>query len=327
MNKQSSILITGAAGFIASVLAVALNKIGFTQLYLSDDFDRIDKMNNHHSVECIKKINRVFLMDFLESGRITPDFIIHLGARTDTTEMNYAIHKKLNLDYSIALCQYAIRKDIPFLYASSAATYGLGEHGYNDDHESPFLLQPLNPYGVSKNEFDQWILRQEQQPTHWYGLKFFNVFGPNEYHKGRMASVVFHAYHQLKQQGFVKLFRSHHPQYKDGEQQRDFIYVYDIVQIIQWLLEHKPNSGLYNAGTGKASTFNQLAHALFEALDMEPKIEYIDTPIDIRDKYQYFTEASMQKLLAAGYDIPFTSLQDAVRQYVLEFLEQNRYFS
>ena len=260
------------------------------------------------------------------------DFIYHLGARTDTTEFDYSIHEKLNVEYSKKIWHYCVEKKIPLIYASSAATYGNGELGYKDDHGLVKNLQPLNPYGISKNEFDKWALNQFHSPPFWTGLKFFNVYGPNEYHKNRMASVVMHSYNQLLNTGRVKLFKSHKPDYKDGEQLRDFIYVKDVINICYWLmqqssqLEKGPASGLYNVGTGKARTFNELVHSIFKALNREAVIEYIDTPPEIRDKYQYFTEADITKLRNAGYNEGFYSLEEGVGDYVKNFLEEKRYF-
>jgi ADP-L-glycero-D-manno-heptose 6-epimerase len=212
------------------------------------------------------------------------------------------------------------------VYASSAATYGNGEFGYNDAHDVVSKLQPLNPYGVSKNEFDLWALEQRHEPPFWAGLKFFNVYGPNEYHKGRMASVIMHAYNQIQSTGEVKLFRSHNPEYKDGEQIRDFIYVKDVVRICTWLMEHKPASGLYNTGTGVARTFKDLVKAIFNTLHITENIHYVDTPIDIRDKYQYFTEANMNKLKVAGYPHAFYSLEEGVKEYVTDYLTSHIYY-
>jgi ADP-L-glycero-D-manno-heptose 6-epimerase len=215
------------------------------------------------------------------------------------------------------------------MYASSAATYGAGENGYNDDHEAVAALKPLNPYGVSKNEFDKWVLTQTEGPANWTGLKFFNVYGPGEYHKGRMASVIFHAFNQIKETGKVKLFKSHKPDYKDGEQLRDFIYVKDVVAVIGWMLEtmldqkwQPLHNGLYNLGTGEARSFTDLVKSTYAGLDLAPNIEFIDMPIDIRDTYQYFTEANMEKLKAAGYPGAFTSLEVGVKDYVANYLQK-----
>ncbi|MBP6625457.1 MAG: ADP-glyceromanno-heptose 6-epimerase, partial [Chitinophagaceae bacterium] len=319
MDKQSKIMITGAAGFIASYLAAHLNKLGYDQLYLVDDFTIVKKQSNFLSLNYIEKIQRDDLESYLKTG-IQPDYMIHLGARTDTTEMDYAIHEKLNVAYSKFIWTYCSLRRIPLIYASSAATYGNGEFGYNDTHEIVDKLQPLNPYGISKNEFDKWVLKQVNEkalcPPNWQGLKFFNVYGPHESHKGRMASVIFHAFHQIKKQGAMNLFRSHHPDYTDGGQLRDFIYVRDIAEVIVWLMEKHVESGLYNLGTGHAETFLHLAQSVFDAMGKPAQIHFIDTPIDIRDKYQYFTEANMQKLIRQGYSKPFTRLADGVKDYV-----------
>lgn len=325
MNTNRNILITGAAGFIGSCMAHFLNRQGFQNLYLVDDFTQDRKLLNHHDVKCKERIERNTLESFFKR-KVHIDYIIHFGARTDTTEMNYAIHEELNLNYSKMIWNYCTRHQVPLVYASSAATYGNGELGYEDSHDLPSKLHPLNPYGVSKNEFDIWALKQEQKPPHWYGLKFFNVYGPNEFHKGRMASVIFHAFRQIKENGELKLFRSHHPDYIDGGQMRDFIYVKDVLQVTYWLMQNEPNSGLYNLGTGKAETFNTLAYAIFEALQSTPIIEYIDTPIDIRDKYQYYTQANMTKLIHSGYNKEFTSLQAGVQDYVKMYLLSEKYY-
>ena len=211
------------------------------------------------------------------------------------------------------------------MYASSAATYGLGEYGYKDDHSIIEKLQPLNPYGESKNDFDKWALKQERKPYFWAGLKFFNVYGPNEYHKGRMASVVMHAYKQITEKGEMKLFRSHNSNYKDGEQLRDFVYVKDVEEVCYFLLHHRKDSAIYNLGSGTARTFKDLVTATFQAMQREAKIDFIDTPVDIRDKYQYFTEANMGKLKAIGYDKPFYTLEDGVGDYVKNYLMSSSY--
>ena len=252
--------------------------------------------------------------------------VFHLGDRTDTTEFDYTVLEKLNVEYSKRIWNYCVEKNIPLVYASSAATYGDGELGYKDDHELPYQLNPLNPYGRSKNEFDKWALKENKQPPFWAGLKFFNVYGPNEYHKARMASVIFHSFNQIKSSGKVKLFRSHKPGFKDGEQLRDFVYVKDVVDICYWLMNEKPAPGLYNLGTGKARTFKDLVTAIFTSLNKQPLIEFIDTPLDIRDKYQYFTEADMTKLRNAGYKEDFYSLEEGVETYVKNFLINKKYY-
>lgn len=326
MQVTDTIAVTGAAGFIGSYLTGYLNQQGFENLILVDDFSREGKANNLAGKQFRLKIQREDFIEWLDKNPGQVSYIFHLGARTDTTEMDYAVHKKWNLDYTKAIWQACTQQRIPLVYASSAATYGNGEHGYKDDHAIVNQLQPLNPYGISKNEFDSWALSQPGTPPFWAGLKFFNVYGPNEYHKGRMASVIFHAYNQIKANGKVKLFRSHNPDYKDGEQIRDFIYVKDIASICTWLMNVQPGSGLYNAGTGTARTFKDLVNAIFNTLELPSNIEYVDTPEDIRDKYQYFTEADMDKLLAAGYPTPFYKLEDGVAEYVATYLRNGSYF-
>ncbi len=327
MVKQPTIVVTGAAGFIGSVFIQYLNEQGFHQLLLVDDFGVEEKRKNWEQKQFIKVIERQSFIALLDNGEFEVDAIVHLGARTDTTEFNYAIHEELNLNYSKSLWNYATQKKIPFIYASSAATYGAGEHGYDDNHDIVNQLTPLNPYGVSKNEFDKWALTQSNQPLSWTGLKFFNVYGPNESHKARMASVIFHSFNQIKQTGLVKLFKSHKEGFKDGEQLRDFVYVKDLVKVIGWMLHQMMSNswdgnknGLYNLGTGKARSFYDLAANTFKAQGLAPNIEFIDMPLDIRDKYQYFTEANMAKLRAAGYTAPFYSLEDGVNDYVANYL-------
>jgi ADP-L-glycero-D-manno-heptose 6-epimerase len=253
--------------------------------------------------------------------------VIHIGARTDTTEFNKEIFDELNLNYTKKLWSICAKSSIPFIYASSAATYGLGEFGYDDDDVSIIpKLRPLNPYGDSKNDFDKWALQQKTRPPYWVGLKFFNVYGPNEYHKGRMASVIFHAFNQIEQNGKVKLFRSHNPNYTDGGQLRDFIYVKDLCSVILFLHKNKVANGIYNLGTGTARTFLDLAKNTFKAMGVEENIEFIDTPIDIRDKYQYFTEAKMNKLVKAGYTKPFSTLEEGLSDYVKNYLSGHKYY-
>jgi len=326
MQKEDVIAITGAAGFIGSYLTGYLNKLGYDQLILVDDFGNDKKMLNLEGKKYIQKIDRNEFVQWLKDNAGAVKYIFHLGARTDTTEMDYAVHKKWNLDYSIAIWNVCTEQNIPLLYASSAATYGNGELGYKDAHNIIRDLQPLNPYGRSKNDFDIWALEQQQCPPFWAGVKFFNVYGPNEYHKGRMASVIFHAYNQIRENGMVKLFRSHNPKYSDGGQMRDFVYVADVVSMCTWLMEDQPANGLYNIGTGKARTFLDLTKAIFDTMGIEPKIEFIDTPADIRDKYQYFTEADMNKLFNAGYHKELYSLEEGVKDYVSNYLIESRHY-
>ena len=318
--KKSNILLTGAAGFIGSCAAQRLFALGHN-LYLVDNFHFPEKNKNLIGLESCTRIERDDLFNWLENELPAVDFVLHLGARTDTTEFKRDIFDKLNVQYSQDIWMYCAIEGIPLIYASSAATYGLGEHGFVDDHSIVNSLHPLNPYGDSKNDFDKWALKEFMTPPSWYGFKFFNVFGPNEYHKGRMASVVFHFYHQIINTGEVNLFKSHKEDYKDGEQTRDFIYINDLLDVLIHFHDHtEVESGLYNLGTGKSRTYNDLARAIFKALNKEPKINYINTPEDIRDKYQYYTEADMTKVRSIGFDKEFNSLEDTVAHYVNHFL-------
>ena len=340
MDRNSVILVTGAAGFIGSCMVGYLNRKGYHNIIIVDEFDDENKKPNYEDKKIIARVDRNELFEWLNDHPMKIDFVFHLGARTDTTEFDYAILEKLNVDFSKKIWNYCVEKNIPLVYASSAATYGDGELGYEDDHNLPYKLNPLNPYGKSKNEFDKWALEESQKsnpdsyrdksqklaPPNWYGLKFFNVYGPNEYHKERMASVIFHSFNQIRSSGKVKLFKSHKPEYKDGEQLRDFVYVKDVVDICYWLMNEKPAPGLYNLGTGKSRTFKDLVIAIFKSLDKEPVIEFIDTPIDIRDKYQYFTEADMNKLRNVGYKEDFYSLEEGVETYVKNFLIEKKYY-
>jgi ADP-L-glycero-D-manno-heptose 6-epimerase len=319
------IIITGAAGFIGSNLTGFMNNQGLSNLVLVDSFDSELKNKNLLNKENLLKIDRDNFIAWLEEYHNQVDFIIHIGARTNTAEFDKTVFDRLNLGYSRNVWQACSRYVIPLIYASSAATYGSGELGYLDDHEVVKDLKPLNPYGESKNDFDKWVLDQPEAPPFWAGLKFFNVYGPNEYHKGRMASVVFHAFNQIRQTGMMKLFRSHKPGIPDGGQSRDFIYVKDLIEVIYWLYINRPDSGIYNLGTGKARTFLNLAESTFNAMYLKPVIEFIDTPLDIKDKYQYFTEARMEKLRLAGYTGKFTSLEEGVADYVRNYLADNSY--
>lgn len=320
------IIVTGAAGFIGSCLVSKLNKEGFTDLILVDDFTKTEKAANLEGKQYTEKVERSLFFDWIKGKEQSIDFIYHIGARTDTTEFDKAIFDELNLNYTKLLWNLCSEHNIRLVYASSAATYGLGEHGYEDNHAVIPSLKPLNPYGDSKNDFDVWALQQEQQPPFWAGLKFFNVYGPNEFHKGRMASVIFHSFNQITANGLVKLFRSHNPDYTDGGQLRDFVYVKDVVSVCMYLMQDSPASGIYNLGSGKARTFLDLATNTFHAMDREPNIEFIDTPIDIRDKYQYFTEANMNKLVSSGYSIPFHTLEEGIEDYVKNYLIPNTYY-
>lgn len=318
------IIVTGAAGFIGSCMVARLNECGYKDLVLVDDFSKTEKAPNLENKTYTAKVHRDEFFEWLDGHHRLVQFIIHLGARTDTTEFDMAVFERLNLNYTKRMWNACTTYGLPLIYASSAATYGAGERGYEDRHDLVDRLQPLNPYGISKNEFDKWALRQEQQPWFWAGLKFFNVYGPNEYHKGRMASVIFHTFNQIGATGGMRLFRSHRPDFKDGEQLRDFVYVKDVTSVILFLMTHHDHSGLYNVGTGKARTFFDLASNTFRAMGREPQISFIDTPLDIRDKYQYFTEARMDKLRSIGYDVPFHTLEEGVDDYVRNYLMPHR---
>jgi len=359
MDQNSKIVVTGAAGFIGSYMLGYLNRKGYNNIIIVDEFSANDKKSNYKHKRFADFVERGRFIEWIYHEPFQVDFVFHLGARTDTTEFDYSIHEKWNVEYSKNIWTYCAEKNVPLIYASSAATYGDGELGYKDAHDIVGQLKPLNPYGVSKNEFDKWALQQEQQPPFWAGLKFFNVYGPNEYHKKRMASVVFHSYNQIRETGKVKLFRSHKPQYKNGEQLRDFIHVDDVAAIMYWMMEianresfpdayrdvnrkletnltshvspkqsprTRLSSGIYNVGTGKARTFKDLVTAIFKSLKLKPEIEFIDTPKDIREKYQYFTEADMSKLRSAGYDEKFFSLEEGVGNYVKDFLLNHKYY-
>ena len=326
INSNSTIIVTGAAGFIGSCMVSYLNRRGFEKLILVDEFDDEEKELNLLHKKYIVRVEREDFFGWVQKEKPAVDFIFHLGARTDTTEFDYSVHQRLNVEYSQKMWNYCAMHNIPLVYASSAATYGEGELGYDDSHDIIEQLQPLNPYGISKNEFDKWVLHQDCHPPFWAGLKFFNVYGPNEYHKARMASVIFHSYNQIKQNGTVKLFRSHKEGYEDGEQLRDFVYVKDVIAVCYWLMEHQPASAIYNLGTGQARSFNDLVKSTFAGLDMQPSIEYIDMPADIRDKYQYFTEANMDKLRKAGYKDEFYSLEKGVDDYVRNYLAKNEFY-
>jgi ADP-L-glycero-D-manno-heptose 6-epimerase len=319
------IVITGASGFIASCLVGYLNEQRFYDLVLVDDFSKLEKKVNLEGKKFSQKIERSTFISWLDEHHRGVEFIFHLGARTDTTEFNKAIFDELNLHYSQAVWNKCVEFGIPLVYASSAATYGLGELGYEDNHEIVEQLKPLNPYGDSKNDFDKWALKQERKPYFWAGLKFFNVYGPNESHKKRMASVIFHSYNQIVEKGSVNLFRSHRADYTDGGQMRDFVYVKDLVKVCYFLMQHRKDSGLYNLGTGKARSFYDLASATFEAMQKPADIRFIDTPADIRDTYQYFTEANMAKLRSIGYSEPFYSLEEGVKDYVQEYLMKAKF--
>jgi ADP-L-glycero-D-manno-heptose 6-epimerase len=321
------IIITGGAGMIGSMIAWHFNTQGQRDdLVLVDRILEADQWQNFCRRSVVEYLDKDELFPWLETytatgGRV--DAIIHMGAISATTERDFNLLLETNIRYSQRLWSWCAAHGVSYLYASSAATYGGGEEGYIDSHDIE-SLRPLNGYGFSKQYFDRWALRQVSEgkptPPFWYGFKFFNVYGPNEYHKGRMASVVLHTFNQTRATGGMKLFRSHHPDYTDGMQMRDFVYVKDAAAVLVHFVEHTPASGLYNIGTGKARAFLDLARATQHSMGLEPNIEFIDMPLDLQGKYQYFTEAGMAKLRAAGYDKPFTELEDGVRDYVQGYL-------
>jgi ADP-L-glycero-D-manno-heptose 6-epimerase len=336
------IVITGAAGFIGSCLVTKLNSEGFHDIVVVDNFSVVKKEPNLTGKKMKEYVDRNGFFEWLEENYEEVEFIFHLGARTDTTETNVDVMNLLNLDYSKKVWQACCEYQIPLIYASSAATYGAGKLGFDDDEalvpllnplnayaESDHLIatnSPLNAYAQSKHLFDEWALLQPAKPFFWAGLKFFNVYGPNEYHKEKMASVVYHAFQQISSKGRLALFKSHHPDFADGEQKRDFIYVKDVVDVLYFLMHHRKNSGIYNVGTGEARTFLDLAFQTFEAMGAEVNIDFIDTPLAIRENYQYFTEAKIDKLRSIGYAKPFYSLEEGVREYVQGYLVPGRHY-
>jgi ADP-L-glycero-D-manno-heptose 6-epimerase len=319
------IIITGAAGFIGSCLIQKLNDEGFYDLVLVDDFSDKEKNKNFEGKRFSKQVERDVFPGWLTDNQLLVQFVFHIGARTDTTESDVNLFNRLNLDYTKNIWNICVEFGLPLVYASSAATYGLGELGYDDDESKIPELNPLNPYGHSKNDFDKWAITQKRKPYFWAGLKFFNVYGPNEYHKGRMASVIFHTFNQIRKTGQMKLFKSHNPDFKDGEQMRDFVYVKDVIDVLYFLMHQRKDSGIYNLGSGTARSFHDLATNTFRTLSKPVNISFVPTPKDIREKYQYFTEANMNKLRSIGYSKEFYSLEKGVEDYVKNYLVEGAY--
>jgi len=319
-------VVTGGAGFIGSNIVWSLERRGLGPVVVADRLGTGDKWKNIAKREIADVIPPGHLLDFLDANAGAVTAVIHMGAISATTERDADLIFENNFALSMDLWRWCTAHEVRFIYASSAATYGDGTQGFDDDATPDGLarLRPMNAYGWSKHLFDRRIVRMvengEPRPPQWAGLKFFNVFGPNEYHKDRMKSVVAQIQPVAARGETCRLFRSHRPDYEDGGQLRDFVWVDDCVRIVDWLLDNDEVGGIFNAGTGQARSFLDLATAVYRALDREPRIEYIDTPEDIRDRYQYFTQANMDKLRAAGFDAPMTSLEDAVRSYVVDFL-------
>lgn len=316
------IIVTGGAGFIGSCVVRSLNEAGRSDIVIVDNISETDKWMNMRNKKYIKYVHKSRFLEELPTYE-NVEAIVHMGAQSSTTERDFDYLWENNFEYTKALWNYCAEKHISFIYASSAATYGDGSLGFNDRMDIDKLL-PLNGYGYSKQLFDLWVKHQAKSfPAQYCGLKFFNVYGPNEYFKGSMASMVFHGFNQIKETGKVKLFKSCNPNYADGGQLRDFVYVKDICKVIMWLLVNKHVSGLFNVGTGRAQSFAELAEATFHALDFEPNIEYIDMPEKLRGKYQYYTKAEMSKLYDAGYPYDFADVENGVRDYVQSHLAQN----
>ena len=320
------LLVTGGAGFIGSNVVAALNEAGRNDVVVNDLLGTDQKWRNLSKRQVADVVAPADLFRWLDGGRKL-DAVIHMGAISDTTATDADLVMENNFRTSVRLLDWCASARVPFIYASSAATYGDGAEGFSDDWSPASLqkLKPMNLYGWSKQLFDQAVVerfvKKEKLPPQWAGLKFFNVFGPNEYHKGEMMSLVAKRFDDARSGRTVRLFKSHRPGIGDGEQRRDFLYVDDAVAVVRWLMETPQVSGIFNVGTGKARSFRDLITALFRALGLEPRIEYIDMPENIRGQYQYFTEAKVDNLLRAGYNAGFTSLEDGVKRYVTQFLD------
>ncbi|MBT3192124.1 MAG: ADP-glyceromanno-heptose 6-epimerase [Verrucomicrobia bacterium] len=320
--RGKKLMVIGGAGLIGCNLVRALNTRGYTNIVIADHLNHPDKQKNLDALEYAEFLDKSeFRTRFLSGGQRPVTTVFHLGACSATTETNADYLNDNNLLYTQQLCEWALANEARFIYASSAATYGEGEQGYNDDDTVTPQLKPLNLYGKSKQDFDLWAM-DKGLLSQIVGLKYFNVYGPHEDHKGEMRSVVNKAYRQILDTGKLQLFRSHRDNYEDGKQERDFVYVKDAVATTLYFHDHPEVSGLFNCGTGTARTWLDLAHAIFAAMGREPDIEFIDMPISIRDKYQYHTLADVKKLHAAGCTAPFTPVEEAIRDYVQNYLEK-----
>lgn len=315
------IIVTGGAGFIGSCILRALNDWGIEDIVVVDDIASTEKWKNLRNKRYLEYINKANFLEQLPRFAGQVSHVIHMGACSATTESNFDYLYQNNLEFTKALWNFCTDQHISFLYASSAATYGAGGLGFDDCMEIQ-RLEPLNGYGYSKHLFDLWVEKQDKTPAQHVGFKFFNVYGPNEYFKGSMASVILHGYRSIKSSGIIKLFKSYRSEYADGGQKRDFIYVKDICKAVVFMMEHPEINGLYNLGTGEARTFEDLGRSVFMALGLTPNLQYVDMPEGLREKYQYFTQAEMKKLRRAGYIEPFYSLEEGVRDYVQNYLEK-----
>ena len=317
------IVVTGGAGFIGSAFVWRLNQEGINDIVIVDSLSTDDKWKNLVNRRFVDYIHKDNFLRMICDDRVPFDVsaIVHMGACSSTTERDADYLWNNNYLYTKKLAEWSLKRGIRFIYASSAATYGDGTRGFSDDHSKINELKPINMYGYSKQVFDLWLLRNKLEGK-IAGIKFFNVFGPNEYHKGDMTSVIFKAFYQIKETGKVKLFKSYKPEYKDGGQLRDFVYVKDCIDVMWWLFNNPAANGIFNLGTGKARTWNDLIKAVFNAMGLKTNIEYIEMPESLRNQYQYFTEAQMNKLKATGCPVTFSSLEDSVRDYVCNYLQK-----
>lgn len=317
------IIVTGGAGFIGSAFVWKLNQEGIEDIIIVDRLGSADKWKNLVNLRFANYIHKEKFSSMLSDHDLPFEVsaVVHMGACSSTTERNADYLWENNFFYTRNLAEWAIKRSIRFIYASSAATYGDGTQGFAEDSGKIKMLKPINMYGYSKQSFDLWVLRRQVEKK-VAGIKFFNVFGPNEYHKGDMTSVIFKAFHQIRETGKVKLFKSYLPQYPDGGQMRDFVYVKNCIDVLWWLLQNPEANGIFNLGTGKARTWNDLISAVYTAMGIEPNIEYIEMPEGLRNQYQYFTQAEMGKLKAAGCPVEFAALEDSVRDYVCNYLQK-----
>jgi ADP-L-glycero-D-manno-heptose 6-epimerase len=322
------IIVTGGAGFIGSALIAELNRRQISDILVVDELGADQKWKNLRNLSFADYVEKNDFLDMVIEDKLDSpiDVVFHLGACSDTTETNASYLVKNNYEYSKLLAQWATDADIRFIYASSAATYGDGSAGFSDDEEKIEALRPLNMYGYSKHLFDMWA-RRAGLLSKIVGLKYFNVFGPNEYHKGDMMSFVVKAFEQIKTTGKVRLFKSYRPEYADGEQVRDFLYVKDAVNMTLFFFDNPYINGIFNIGTGETRTWNDLVIAVFVGMGRKPNIEYIEMPASIRSQYQYFTQADLSKLRRAGYSKQTTPLEDAIRDYIQNYLEKDLYLT